>query len=46
MASVARADGAIDETERGVLEHFGHGLLLTPGQLHGLLDLTRQQSAP
>lgn len=41
MAAVALADGALDETERAVLERVGHGLLLTPGQLHGLLDLTQ-----
>ena len=46
MAAVALADGAIDEAERAVLERIGRGLLLTPAQLHGLLDLTRQQSAP
>ena len=32
MAAVTLADGAIDETERAMLEHVGHGLLLTPGQ--------------
>ena len=44
MAAIALADGAIDETERAALEHFGQGLLLTPGQLHGLLDLTQQSA--
>jgi tellurite resistance protein len=45
MVAVARADGAIDEAERSVLERVGRGLLLTPAQLHGLLDLSQQDYA-